>query len=336
MFTWFGTKLSAVLSTYVMGVVTSLMTAIGPIALSAMTIWVLLYGWAVVRNEVPESVPSFLWKVAKIGLVLAFSLETGFYISNVADTATSLATGVASTFVPPSAPSSTASSPYALLDEFNDSAARQVSDIMKEAGITRLDLLLAAALFSLGSVAFLCVAVFIVTLATVLLAFVIAVGPLFILCLAWKPTQRFFDSWLSMLLSTVVVAWFAFFSLGLSSFVGQQMFSAIDSAGGFLGTALNVLAEATRYCVLMLVMAIICFQAPALASALTGGAAIHQGVQMLQNVLMVMGLRAVASGGASAASATAVGGVIRAGVGHHGPGVVRTAAYRLAALRGRS
>ena len=98
---------------------------------------------------------------------------------------------------------------------------------MKEAGITRLDLFLAAGVFSVGTVAFLCVAVFIVTLATVFLTFIIGVGPIFVLCLAWKPTQRFFDSWLSMLLNAVVLTWFAFFALGLSAFIGEQMFTAI-------------------------------------------------------------------------------------------------------------
>src|SRR6185295_8432287 len=126
--------------------------------------------------------------------------------------------------------------------------------------------------------------------------------PIFILCLAWKPTQRFFDSWLSMLLNAVVLTWFAFFALGLSTFLGQQMFTAIDSGGGFLGTAFNVLGEATRYCVLMIVMAIICFQAPSLASALTGGAAVQQGVQMIQNAMMVAGLRAATSSGRSMAA----------------------------------
>ena len=49
-----------------------------------MTIWVALYGWAVLRNEVSETVArSFMWKVFKIGLVLAFALQSGFYISNV-------------------------------------------------------------------------------------------------------------------------------------------------------------------------------------------------------------------------------------------------------------
>jgi len=363
MFTWLGTKLTSILSTYVLGVVSALMTAITPIALTAMTIWVILYGWAVLRNEVSETVPTFVWKVTKMGLVLAFALQSSVYVANIADTANSLAMGVATTFLPSGAPSTTITSPYGLLDEFNDNASRQVADIIKDAGITRLDLLLAAGIFSIGSVTFLCVAVFVVTLATVFMTFIIGVGPLFVLCLAWKPTQRFFDSWLSMLFNAVVLTWFAFFALGLSAYVGQAMFHAIQEGGGFLGLTINALVESMRYCVLMIVMAIICFQAPSLASALTGGAAIQQGIQMVQNAMMVAGLRASRSAAPATASA---GGVIRGGTGlPYAAGKatssaasagarfagamaigasamtrgaytgVRTAAYRLAALRGR-
>ena len=63
---------------------------------------------------------------------------------------------------------------------------------------------------------FLCIALFVVSLAKLFLTFVIAVGPIFVLCLAWRPTARFFDSWLSMVLNAVVLTWFAFFALGLS------------------------------------------------------------------------------------------------------------------------
>ena len=355
MFAWVGSNFDAILSTYVLGVVSSLMSAITPIALSAMTVWVALYGWAVLRNEVSETVPTFVWKVFKIGLVLAFALQSGFYISNVSDTANALAMGVASTFLPSGVDPATISSPYALLDEFNDDASAQVADIMKEASVLRLDLLLAGGIFSIGTVFFLCIALFVITLAKLFLTFVIAIGPLFILCLAWRPTARFFDSWLSMVLNAVVLTWFAFFALGLSAYMGAAMFKAINDGGGFLGSTFNVLGEATRYCVLMILMAILCFQAPSLASALTGGAAIQQGVQMIQNAMMVSGLRS-ASSARSAAAGTGAGGVIRSGAGavatagdaasatgryagnmaRRGYGAARSAAYRLAALRGRS
>jgi type IV secretion system protein VirB6 len=365
MFTWVGAQLNSILGTYVLGVVSSLMTAITPIALSAMTLWVALYGWAVLRNEVSETVPTFLWKVFKISLVLAFALQASFYITNVSETADALATGVATTFLPAAANPATVSSPYALLDAFNDQASLLVLDLLRDAGITRLDLLFAGVVCAIGNVVFLCIALFVVTLAKLFLTFVIAVGPIFVLCLAWRPTARFFDSWLSMVLNAVVLTWFAFFALGLSIYMGQAMVQAVQSQGGFLGPTFNVVGESLRYCVVMILMAIICFQAPSLASALTGGAAIQQGIQMAQNAMIVGGLRSAstARGGGPAAA----GGVVRAGAGlphaagratgtvassgarfagtmaagagavaRQGYGVARAAAYQLAALRGRA
>ncbi len=366
MFTWVGNQFNTILSTYVLGVVSSLITAIAPIALICMTIWVTLYGWAVLRNEVSETLPVFMWKVFKVGLVLAFALQSGFYISNVADSANALATGVATTFLPAATDPMTVTSPYALLDAFNDQASLLVLDLLKDAGIMRLDLVFAAVVTAFGNVIFLCIALFMVTLAKLFLTFVIAVGPLFILCLAWRPTVRFFDSWLSMVLNSVVLTWFAFFALGLSVYMGQAMVQVIQSQGGFLGPTFNVVGESLKYCVVMILMAIICFQAPSLASALTGGAAVQQGIQMIQNAMMVSGLRSASSARGSGA-AGAAGGAIRAGAGlpyaagqatgaaatatgraagsmaagagavvRQGYGAVRTAAYKLAALRGRA
>ncbi len=363
MFTWVGNQFDVVLSTYVLGVVTALMAAIAPIALTSLTLWVGFYGWAVLRNEVSETVPSFLWKVFKIGLVFAFALQSAFYISNVSDTANALATGVATTFLPAMSNPMTVTSPYALLDLFNDQASLLTLDLLREAGITRLDLVLAAVVCSIGNVVFLCIALFVVTLSKVFLTFVIAIGPLFMLCLAWRPTARFFESWLSMLLNAVVLTWFAFFALGLSAYMGQSLVLAVQAQGGFNGPTFNVVGESLRYCVVMILMAIICFQAPSLASALTGGAAIQQGIQMIQNTMMVAGLRRSAAASRGGAAGGAAGGVVRAGTGlpyavgqtvgaggryagaaaagagavaRQGLGAVRTAAYKLAALRGRS
>ena len=344
-----------------LGVVTALMAAIAPVALTAMTLWVALYGWAVLRNEVAETVPTFVWKVFKIGLVLAFALQSAVYMSNVADTADGLAIGVATTFLPAGTDPTTVTSPYALLDAFNDQASQLVLDLMADAGITRLDLLMAATVCSIGNVVFLCIALFVVTLSKMVMAFVLAVGPIFVLALAWRPTARFFDSWLSMLLNAVVLTWFAFFALGLSVYLGQAMVQAAHDHGGFGGPTFNVLGESLRYCVVMVLMAIICFQAPSLASALTGGASVHQGLQMIQNAIMVGSLYSATTARSAAPSAS--GGVIRGGTGLSyatgsaagaaaragtrladtmsssaaalaRQGLARTAAYRLAALRG--
>ncbi len=341
MFTWVGNQFNAILNTYVLGVVSQLMAAIAPVALAATTLWVALYGWAVIRQEVHETVSNFVWKVFKLGLVLAFALQSALYITHVADTANGLAVGVATTFLPAGSSAATVTGPYAILDTFNDQASLLVTDLLKEAGIMRLDLLFAAVVCSIGNVVFLCVALFVVSLAKLLLTFVIAVGPVIVLCLAFRPTQRFFDSWLSMLLNAVVLTWFAFFALGLSIFMGQAMVQAVNANGGFAGPNFNVVGESLKYCVVMILMAIICFQAPTLASALTGGAAVQQGIQMVQNTMMVAGLRSV-SGGRAGGAGTQAGPAAQGGVMQRGAGVPYTAgravgraAYRLAALRNR-
>jgi type IV secretion system protein VirB6 len=80
----------------------------------------------------------------------------------------------------------------------------------------------------------------------------------------------------------------------------------------------------------------------------------QQGIQMIQNAMMVAGLRS-SSRAAGSAAAGSGGGTVRAGVGipyiagqatgvaasaagrvaRHGAGAIRTAAYKLAAMRGR-
>lgn len=342
MFTWVGNQFSGVLDTYLLSVVSALMSSLRPVALAATTLWVALYGWAVLRQEVQDSIPNFLWKVFKLGLVLAFALQSGIYISHVAQSANALAVGMATAFLPPGSPAGVLASPYAILDAFNDQVSLLVTDLLKEAGITRLDLLFAAVVCSIGNVLFLCIALFVVSLAKVYLTFVIAVGPVFVLCLAWRPTQRFFDSWLSMVLNAVVLTCFAFFALGLSIFMGQAMVQAVNANGGFAGPNFNVVGESLKYGVVMILMAIICFQAPSLASALTGGVAVQQGIQMIQNTMMVTGLRSAGAWKSARSSAetaqAAQGGTVQRGVGlpYAAGRAVRRAAYRIAALRGRS
>lgn len=354
MFTWVGSQFDVALTNYVLNVVSSLILGLAPVALSAVTLWIVFYGWALTRNEVSETVPTFVWKVFKIAAVLAIALQSSFYISTIADTANALATGVASTFLPSTAAANTVTTPYGILDAFNDKASQLVVDLMKEASIWRPDILLAVIVTAFGNVVFLCITLYTVTLAKVFLTFVIAVGPLFVLCLAWRPTAKFFDSWMSMLLNAIVIAWFSFFALGLSAFLGDHLVDAIQGQGGFAGPTFNAVSESLKYCIVMILMAIICFQAPSLASALTGGAAMQQGIQMIQNSLMVAGLRS-SSRGAARSGGSVGGGTVRGGVGmpyaagqaagaatsaaaraaRQGAGTVRTAAYKLAAMRSR-
>lgn len=154
MFVWVGFNFDVILSIYVLGVVFLFMLVIMLIVLLVMMVWVVFYGWVVLCNEVFEIVFIFVWKVFKIGLVLVFVLQLGFYISNVLDIVNVLVMGVVSIFLFFGVDFVMISLFYVLFDKFNDDVSVQVVDIMKEVSVFRLDLLLVGGIFFIGIVFF--------------------------------------------------------------------------------------------------------------------------------------------------------------------------------------
>jgi type IV secretion system protein VirB6 len=169
-------------------------------------------------------------------------------------------------------------------------------------------------------VIFLVLGAFVGLLSKLILVFVLAIGPMAILCLLFKSTARFFDSWLSVLLSAVVLSWFVYFALGISLYVSNAVLGAVRDGAAFMGGDggnVNALEGAGTYLAVMVLLAIILYQSPSLASSLTGGASIQSGVQMASNTLVAMRALGAGSGGGSgaAARASAGGGTIAGGGG---------------------
>lgn len=177
----------------------------------------------------------------------------------------------------------------------------------------RLDLVVASMLFSLGTTVFLVLGAFVGLLGKLVLTFGLAIGPLAILGLLFKPTARFFDSWVSFILSAIVLSWFVFFALGMSLYVSEKVVRAIASGGAFVAGAPNAvgaLEAAGTYLAVMCLLAIVLYQAPSLASSLTGGASIQTGAQMISNAVVATRLSShgKASGGSGPGGSMGRGG----------------------------
>ena len=218
-------KLEAWFNTFFLGyaarVSADLATGLVPMALALVTIYIAIYGLAVMRGEASEPVGTFAWKMVKVGAILSFALPGLYYSGNVVAWATGLQDGLAVLFVAPRA--AAAATAFGALDLANTAANEQLALLWKDAGMFRLDLVLASILFSLGTTIFLVLGAFVGLLGKLILTFALAIGPLAILCLLFKSTARFFDSWLSFVLSAVVLSWFVFFALGhVSVRLGQR------------------------------------------------------------------------------------------------------------------
>lgn len=289
-----------------------LAVALVPIALLLVTVYVAIYGLAVIRGEASEPVGTFAWKMVKVGAILSFALPGLYFSGNVMAWATGLQDGLANLFVAPRA--AAAATAFGALDLANTAANEQLALLWKDAGMLRLDLVLASILFSLGTTIFLVLGAFVGLLGKLILTFALGIGPLAILCLLFKSTARFFDSWLSFVLSAVVLSWFVFFALGMSLYVSEKVVFAIADGSAFVAGAPNAvgaLEAAGTYLAVMCLLAIVLYQAPSLASSLTGGASIQTGAQMISNAVVASRLGGRA--GAAAAASGAGGSMGRGG-----------------------
>lgn len=221
LFTSVGGTIENGMSTYVSSVSSALSSAIVPVVTTAVTIWVITYGLAVIRGEAHESVPAFAWRGLKAAAILSFASGTGLYQGQVVGAVERATAGLAGTIQTAAANTgvgnvgcgsvstggvtgTSASAIYQTLDCYDRQidlvvdayAAKATHEGMSIAGIVAgVCDVIDGWLAGLGGAIFLIVLAVEVLMARLLLDLVLALGPVFIACAAFGPTARFFEAW---------------------------------------------------------------------------------------------------------------------------------------------
>ncbi len=347
LFTSVGGTLENGMSTYVTSVSSALASALVPVVTTALTIWIITYGFAVVRGEAHESVPAFAWRGLKVAIMLAFALSAGIYQSQVVTAVEGATTGLAQTIQTAAANAgagnpgcgtvsgssvtgSSASAIYQTLDcydrqidlvmdaYFNKATHEGLSVSGFVAGIGDMA---GGFIVGLGGAIFLMVLAFEVTMARMLLDLVLGLGPAFIACGAFGPTARFFETW------TAKVANYALLQVLIAAFLGMALTafsvdlapfnvttsspdtnaSALAAAGQAVLTAIAPWGAAFGLFITSLLLATIGWQLPAVASGLAGGATLS-------------GFGAFVAGFASRGAVRGLGSLVSLGHGPRRPG----------------
>ena len=138
-------------------------------------------------------------------------------------------------------------------------------------------------------------------IAKIVLAVMLGIGPLFIVCLAFQPTQQYFFSWVGAVLNTVITAVIVIAVFAIFSAIFQVQLEAL-----VVDPEANNFAEAATYAFLGLVCMGVLIQVPQYVAQLTGAAGGAVGTAMLK----------VGGGGAAAAAAGGMGaaGAARGGM----------------------
>jgi type IV secretion system protein VirB6 len=226
---------------------------------AALVLYVLLYGFAILRGAISEPIIDFAIRSLKLAFIymlattVAYSSWVTTPLFQTMPAALSQALG-----------GSASTDPGAAFDQFFARAAYLGEKIAQTANVSNPAPWLEAGLVDLIGGLAAALGFGVVIIAKVSLALIIALGPAFIACSLFDASRRFFFGWLSqavnyLLLMALIIAVFQM----ILSLVGDQ-WGQIDGAdpmaGGLIFIALCILG------------AIFFLQTPAIAAGIAGGA----------------------------------------------------------------
>lgn len=230
----------------------------GPLRV-ALILYVLLYGFAILRGAIAEPMMDFAVRSVKLALIamLATTAAYGEWITQplfhvLPDT---LARGISG---------AAAGDAGAAFDQFFGRAAYLGQKTAKETTpMNWLPLLVSGSVFVIGALAA-ALGFGITVLSKVALALLVALGPIFIACALFEATRRYFFGWLGQAVNYLVLyaLILAIFQLVLT--LVSDQWGRIDGQDPVVGSLIFI--------ALCLLGAIFFLQTPAIAAGIAGGA----------------------------------------------------------------
>ncbi|MNK14008.1 Type IV secretion system protein VirB6 [compost metagenome] len=230
----------------------------GPLRI-ALVLYVVLYGFAILRGAISEPVMDFAVRSIKLALIYALATTTA-YSSFVTEP---LFTGLPNALTR-AVSGAEAPTVGAAFDQFLAHAAWLGEDIARHASPFNAGAyVIAAAVFIIGALAA-ALGFGVVLVAKLALALLVTLGPIFIACALFDATRRFFFGWLSQAVNYLVLfaLMIVIFQLVLS--LMRDQWSAIQGADPMIGGLIFI--------ALCLLGAIFFLQTPAIAAGVAGGA----------------------------------------------------------------
>ncbi|MCL1079448.1 type IV secretion system protein [Parashewanella spongiae] len=238
-----------------------------PLFSSLMIIWLAIWGYALMTGRSEAPLQEGFYRILRIGFILALGLTVGRYnqtvvtfLSDAPQTIASIVSGGHSMDA------------AHLLDQLFSQVFQLADNAWKQGGVMNGNFgmyFIAVAVLLIGSCLTLLVAFFIL-LSKVMVSILLAIGPAFFVLLLFQATQRFFESWLGMVLNFGFVL-----LLGVTS--GQLMVSVANSYLHKIASnhsTMTTLSDSSMLCIVLGLCILVMKQIPAMASALGGGVAI--------------------------------------------------------------
>lgn len=254
-------------ATFVSSKATALITAIKPTAIVGTGLFLTLYGYLIMVGKIQEPFKDFMVKAIKIVLIAALALNAPNYLTGIVTVINALQTELGAALGAPG-------SIFAQLDaslatgfdlmnvSFSNAADADWYDIATIFRWYIVGLLVAVAtiiIVLIGGVT--------IIMASLLLKIMLAIGPLFIMCLLWPATAKFFESWVGQTLSYVI----KIILVGIVMSFAMVIFSRVINSANLGSATVNPMVVAGQVIIGGYILYRIVLEVAGVASALAGG-----------------------------------------------------------------
>lgn len=231
----------------------------GPLRL-ALVLYVVLYGFAIWRGSISEPVMDFAIRTIKLVFIYAVATTPAYSEYVTAPLFNGLPNTIASAISGADAPSIGGA-----FDEFMNAALDLAESVKREGSVVDpapffVFILLVAVAGVTAAIGF-----GITLVAKVALALLVALGPIFVACLVFEPTRRYFFGWLNQAVNYLIL-------FGLIITIFQLIINLVESQWGAISGQPDPILGAFTFMGFCFLGAIFFLQTPNIASGIAGGA----------------------------------------------------------------
>jgi type IV secretion system protein VirB6 len=239
-----------------------------PLALAGTTIYVLTMGYAVARGEAHDSFHSILWQWFKVSMISAVALGGGEYQAVVIDSINAIPGILTAVF-------NNATSVGALIDSIADPLIALVKMLQRKATmgtIPDLTLVLASLTVALSELIIVIIAAGTYLIAKVALGLVLAVGPIFVMCLMWPVTRSRFEGWFGQAINFAFLQGLLATAIGMFYTVVEQFSTNVVASAN----TNDVMVDALALLGVSTVIGILVWKGiPMISAGITGGSTVE-------------------------------------------------------------
>lgn len=266
------------LGTYIYDTAGNIIAFVNPIFRNLMIVWIAIWGYMAIMGHTNEPLKDGVYRILRLTFIIALGLTVGTYTGVVVRFLSEGPEQIAAAVMgnPPASISVTLDNLYSKVFEIVDACFEQGGVLDGNFGMY----ILGFGFMIIGTALLLAVAFFVMS-AKIMTAVLLGIGPIFIALLLFKGTQRFFESWLSMVCNygmiLILTAGLGVLSLELAnSFISRMGFpdGAMGSAATMYAATMTSVDSILKLFVIFGLTILLMLQVPSIAAALGGGIAL--------------------------------------------------------------